>query len=176
MSEKSDGHAQNYHDLSGSEAREKIGSLVKGIHICMMNTAGKDGSIDSRPMALQNKPFDGMLWFLTRGSSEKVDEVQEDRHVTLTFAEPSDQKYVTLKGRASISQDRSKVHELWNDMYKAWFPKGPEDPDITVLRVDVSDGDYWEASSSKVVFYAKYALAAATGGQVPVGQSGHVSV
>ena len=150
--------------------------MVKGIHICMMNTAAKDGSIDSRPMALQDKPFDGTLWFLTRGSSEKVDEVQTDRNVTLTFADPSNQKYITLKGRASVSSDRAKVHELWNNMYKAWFPNGPEDPEISVLRVDVSDGDYWEASSSKVVFYAKYALASVTGGQVSVGESGHLTV
>ncbi len=176
MSEKNDQHAQNYHELSGAEAREKVAGLVKGIHICMMNTAGKDGSIDSRPMALQNTPFDGTFWFLTRESSEKVDEVQTDRHVTLTFAEPSDHKYVTLKGKASVSQDHAKVHELWNEMYKAWFPNGPEDPEIAVMRVDVSEGDYWDSSSSKLVFFAKYALAAATGGKVAVGESGHVSV
>lgn len=176
MSEKNDGHAKDYHELSGDEAREKVAGLVKGIHICMMNTLAKDGSIDSRPMALQNTPFDGTFWFLTRESSEKVDEVGADRHVTLTFAEPSDHKYVTLKGRASVSQDHAKVHELWNAMYKAWFPKGPEDPDIAVLRVKVTDGDYWDSSSSKLVFFAKYALAAATGGAVSVGESGHVKV
>ena len=176
MSETSEQQGQSHHDLSGNEAREKIGALVKGIHICMMNTAGKDGSIDSRPMAVQDKPFDGSLWFLTRESSEKVHEVKEDRHVTLTFADPSNQKYVTLKGRALVSQDHAKVHELWNAMYKAWFPKGPEDPDIAVLRVNVSEGDYWEASSSKVLFYAKYALAAVTGGSVSAGESGHVKV
>lgn len=26
-------------------------------------------------------------------------------------------------------------------MYKAWFPKGEDDPEIAVLRVDISDGD-----------------------------------
>ena len=176
MSEKNDGHAKDYHELSGKEAQEKIGALIKGIHICMMTTVAEDGSMDARPMAVQAKPFDGTVWFLTRGSSEKVDEVQKDRHVTLSFAEPSDSKYITLKGRASVTNDRSKIHELWNTMYKAWFPKGEDDPDIAVLRVDVSEGDYWEASSSKVLFYAKYALAAATGGSVPVGESGHVTV
>ncbi len=176
MSEANDKHAKDYHDLSGTEAKEKIGALIKGIHICMMTTVAKDGSMDARPMAVQDKPFDGTVWFLTRGSSEKVDEVQEDQHVTLSFAEPSDSKYITLKGRASVSKDRSKIHDLWNTMYKAWFPKGEDDPDIAVLRVDVSEGDYWEASSSKVLFYAKYAIAAATGGSVPVGESGHVSV
>lgn len=176
MSENKDQHGQDRQNLSGNEAREKIGGLVKDIHICMMNTVGEDGAIESRPMAVQNTPFDGTLWFLTRGSSGKIGELQQDRQVTLTFANPSDQNYLTLKGKASVSSDRAKVKELWNEMYKAWFPKGPDDPEIAVLRVAVSDGDYWEASDSKLVFLAKYALAAATGGQVPVGQSGRVSV
>lgn len=176
MSEANDKPGNEQQNLSGAEAREKIGGLVKGIHICMMNTVAADGTIDSRPMGVQDTPFDGTLWFLTHGSSGKVDEVQQDRHVTLTFAEPSDQKYVTLKGTATVSNDRGKIKELWNDMYKAWFPKGQDDPDIAVMRVAVTDGDYWSASSSKLVFFAKYAMAAATGGQVPVGQSGHVTV
>lgn len=176
MSESKANQGNEHQDLSGNEAREKITALVEGIHICMMSTVGKDGSIDSRPMGLQNTPFEGTFWFLTHGSSGKVDEIENDRHVTLTFAEPKDQKYVTLKGKASVSNDRSKIHELWNEMYKAWFPKGEGDPDIAVLRVDVSEGDYWEANSSKIVFFAKYALAAATGGKVSVGTSGHVSV
>ena len=176
MSEEKSQSAQDHHDLGGEEAKKKIAELVKGIHICMMTTVSPDGSIDARPMAVQSKPFDGTLWFLTRASSGKVEEVKQDEHVTLTFAEPSDSKYITLKGKASTSQDRSKIHDLWNVMYKAWFPKGEDDPDIAVLRVDVSDGDYWEASSSKVLFYAKYAVAAATGGSVPVGETGHVAV
>ncbi len=176
MSEQNDGHGQDRQNLSGTEAREKIATLVKGIHICMMSTVAEDGSIDSRPMAVQNTPFDGTLWFLTKGNSGKVDEVQHDQHVTLGFASPSDHKYVTLKGKASVSQDRSKIHELWNEMYKAWFPKGEDDPEITVLKVDVSDGDYWDSSSSKIVFFAKYALAAATGGKVSTGETGHIKV
>ncbi len=176
MSETSEQHAKDFHELSGKEAQEKIGTLIKGIHICMMTTAAEDGSMDARPMALQDKPFDGTVWFLTRDSSQKVDEVKKDRHVTLSFSDPSNSKYVTLKGKASLSNDRAKIHDLFNPMYKAWFPKGEDDPDIAVMRVDVSEGDYWEASSSKVLFYAKYAIAAVSGGSVPVGESGHVTV
>ena len=176
MSEANEKHATDYHELQGDEARSKVAELVKGIHICMMTTSAKDGSMDARPMALQNTPFDGTLYFLTRSTSEKVDEVKKDLHVTLTFAEPSDGKYVTLKGRGSVSEDRAKIHELWNSMYKAWFPQGEDDPDIAVMRVDVNDGDYWEASSSRIVRMAKIAIAAATGGSLAVGESGHVKV
>ena len=44
--------------------------------------------MSSRPMAVQNTPFNGTLWFLTRSTSEKIGEVQQDDRVTLTFAEP----------------------------------------------------------------------------------------
>lgn len=179
MSEKNDNHAKDYHELSGPEGLAKIEDLIKGIHICMMTTVGKDGSMDSRPMGVpsgEKGKFDGTMWFLTRGSSEKVNEVESDRHVTLTFAEPKDSKYVTLKGKGSVSSDRSKIKELWNPIYKAWFPKGEDDPDISVLRVDVIEGDYWEASASKLLVMAKYLAAAVTGGSVPVGESGHVTL
>jgi general stress protein 26 len=175
MSEKHD-HDTNYHELEGSTAREKVAELVKGIHIAMMTTMSEDGTMSSRPMAVQNSPFDGTLWFLTRSTSGKIDEIQHDSDVTLTFAEPKDSKYVALKGKAALSRDKEKIKELWNPMYKAWFPKGEDDPEIAVLRVDVHVGNYWEASSSRLVVMAKYAFAAATGGKLPVGEAGSLKV
>jgi len=180
MSEKNDKHAKEYHELSGEQGRNKIAELVKGIRMAMMTTVSADGSLSSRPMAVQeleeDEPFDGSLWFLTRADSTKVEEIGEDQHVGLTFAEPDDNKYISLKGRARVNQDRSRIKQLWNPMYKAWFPAGEDDPDIAVLRVDIEEADYWEASSSKLVMRAKYLAAAVTGGSVPVGESGHVEV
>lgn len=176
MSEKQDKHAKDYHELSGPEGLKKVAELVHGIEICMMNTQGADGRISSRPMAVQDVPFFGTLWFLASIRSEKIDEISGDRHVTLTFAEPKNSKYIALKGRATYSQDKEKIHELWNGWYKAWFPGGEDDPDIAVLRVDVSEGDYWEANASKIVVGLKYMAAAVTGGSVPTGESGHITV
>ncbi|WP_263378494.1 pyridoxamine 5'-phosphate oxidase family protein [Granulicella paludicola] len=175
MSEKND-HDSEYKELSGAEGTKKIGEMIGDIHIAMMTTVAKDGSMSSRPMAVQDTPFDGTLWFLTKKSSEKIEEVEADQHVTLTFAEPKDSEYLALKGRANISSDRTKIKELWNPLYKAWFPKGEDDPDIAVVKVDVVEGDYWEATSGKIVMLVKYAAAAATGGKVPVGEAGHITV
>ena len=51
-----------------------------------------------------------------------------------------------------------------------------DDPEIAVLRVDVTEGDYWEASSSKLVMGVKYVAAAVTRGKVEVGEAGHVRI
>jgi general stress protein 26 len=175
MSEKNDNDS-HYKELSGSEGQKKISELIKGIRIAMLTTVAGDGTMSSRPMAIQDEPFNGTLWFLTRSTSEKIDEVKQDQHVTLTFAEPKDSKYLSLKGRASVNQDRAKIKELWNPLYKAWFPKGQDDPEISVLRVEVSEADFWEASSSKLIMGVKYLAAAMTGGTLPVGEAGHVVV
>jgi general stress protein 26 len=166
-----------YKELHGAEGLKKIGELVRDIRITMMTTTAPDGSIDSRPMATQKTDdFDGVLWFLTRGESGKVAEIRHDSHVSLLYADPGDAKFVAVKGRASISQDRAMIRKLWNPMYKAWFPDGEDDPAITVLRVDVLEAEYWEASSSKLIRSAKYLAAAVTGGKVDVGEMGTVHV
>jgi len=166
-----------FRELSGAEGLKKIGELIKDIRITMMTTVAADGSIDSRPMATQKTDeFDGTVWFLTRHESGKVHEIQQDAHVTLCYADPGDSTYVSAKGKANVSADRAKIHELWNPMYKAWFPEGEDDPQITVLRVDITEAEYWEASSSKLVMGAKYLAAAITGGKVAVGETGKVHV
>ena len=144
-------------ELTGPEGLKKIGDLISEIRFAMLTTAAQDGTFDSRPMATQKKQFDGVLWFLTAQDSRKVDEI-------------------AIKGRANVSRDKATIHELWNPMYNAWFPGGEDDPQIRVLRVDVDEAEYWEASDSKIVRSLKYLAAAATRGAVEVGTHGTVRV
>jgi general stress protein 26 len=174
MSETTD--QRKFEELNGEAGHAKIHELIKKIRIAMFTTVAEDGSMNSRPMAIQDKPFDGTLWFLTRRTSDKVDEVVENQNVTLTFAEPKDAKFITLKGFANVNQSRAKIRELWNPMYKAWFPTGEEDPEIAVTRVQVLNGDFWEVSENRLIRFARYAAAAATGGSVSVGHAGHVEI
>ena len=162
--------------MQGDEGRKKIGELIKDVRICMLTTIAEDGTIDSRPMATQETEFDGTVWFLTRHESGKVAEIRHDAHVSLMYADPSNHNYVTAKGKAEVSQNREKIHELWNPMFKAWFPNGEEDPAIAVIKVTIHEAQYWEASSSKLIFGIKYLAAAVTGGKVPVGETGKVSL
>jgi len=162
-----------FQELYGTEGLKKIGDLIKDIRMAMLTTAAPDGSFDSRPMATQQmEDFDGTVWFLTQAGSGKLEEIADDSHVSLIYADSANAKYVTVKGFATVGRDRAKIRELWNSMYKAWFPEGEDDPSIRVLRVDVTEAQYWEASSSKLVRGVKYLAAAVTGGKVDVGEAG----
>jgi hypothetical protein len=64
---------------------------------------------------------------------------------------------------------------LWNPIYKAWFPKGEDDPEIAVLRIDNSEGRPVESQSQDRVGNT-LDRAALSGGSVPVSDAGHVTV
>lgn len=162
--------------MQGDEGRRKIGELIKDVRICMLTTVADDGTLDSRQMATQETEFDGTVWFLTRHESGKVAEIRHDAHVGLVYSDPSNHNYVAAKGRAEVSQNRNKIHDLWNPMFKAWFPEGEEDPSIAVLKVKIDEAQYWEASSSRIIFGIRYLAAAVTGGKVSVGETGKVSL
>lgn len=163
-------------ELTGPEGMKKIGELIGEIRFAMLTTLAPDGTFDSRPMATQKTEFDGVLWFLTAAASRKTGEIAENANVSLVYADPGNASYVTVKGHARVLDDRSKIRELWNAMYRAWFPGGEDDPNIRVLRVDVVEAEYWEASDSKIVRGIKYLAAAATKGAVDVGEHGTIDV
>jgi len=152
-----------------SEAHKKIGELIKDIRMAMMTTVGTDGALHSRPMATQEKEFDGVLWFMTRQDSGKVNEIRHDAQVNLTYADGKE-TFVSISGHAAVSRDRKKIDDLWNPLYKAWFPGGKDDPEITVLRVDVEEAEYWDAPANAVVRNVKMLTAALTGGKNNVGE------
>jgi general stress protein 26 len=145
------------------QAMKKINDLIKDIKMAMLTCCDSDGTLHSRPMATQNREFDGTLYFLTGKNSHKLEEIRNDSHVNLAYANPDDNQWVSVAGTASAMRDQQKIDELWSPFHKAWFPQGKEDPNITVLRVDVDTVEYWEAASSKMVQVAGLVKSLVTG-------------
>jgi general stress protein 26 len=153
-----------------SEQFEILVKRIKDIRIAMMTTVRHDGSLRSRPMATQEDPRDGVLWFFTLDDTPKTSEIERERHINLAYAEPDDQRYVSIAGIATIVRDRAKMQELWSPLYKAWFPDGLEDPNLALLRVTPEYAQYWEGPSLVGMAF-EYARALATGQRFEGGDS-----
>lgn len=149
--------------LDREEGINRLRELIKDIPFSMLTTVDSDGSLRSRPMAMQHAEFDGDLWFFTEGSSPKVDELQHDNRVNLALADPSAHKFISVSGRAEIVRDMAKAKELWNPTYKAWFPKGLDDPGLILVKVKAERAEFWDSPSGKVVQLLGYVKALATG-------------
>jgi general stress protein 26 len=155
-----------------TEAIKKLRDLIKGINIAMLTTVDEsDGTLRSRPMGTQQVEFDGDLWFFTRASAPKVGEVEREQQVNVSYADAGHNRYVSVSGTAHLVRDRKKNQELWNHLFKDWFPEGLDDPDLALLRVAVEKAEYWDSPSGKLVALAGFVKAIATGAPIEGGEN-----
>lgn len=152
---------------------KKIAELVKDIRTAMLTTVEPDGSLVSRPMAVQEVEFDGDLWFFTDVDSRKVAEIGRDTKVNVSFSSSS--AWVSISGNATIVDDTAKAKELWNVVLDAWFPDGPETPGLRLVNVTSETAEYWD-TPGKIATVISFAKAKATGERYSGGENETVTL
>ena len=156
-------------------ALEKLKALIGELRIAMMTTVAEDGSLHTRPMAVQRNPTLDQLWFFTSADSVKTDEIGATREVSLGFSDPGHQRYVAISGTARIVRDETKAWELWNPWVEVWFPKGPADPAVRLVQIIPHRAEYWDGSSNRMAVLYQSAKAA-LGGQPAMSQADHAKI
>jgi general stress protein 26 len=132
-----------------SAKTQQIAKLLEDIDICMFTTVGEGGYLVSRPLSTQAAEFDGeRLWFFTSARSPKIQEIKRNKKVNVAYASKDRNVYVSVTGDARMNKDRARIDEFWSDAYKAFWPRGKEDPDVVLLEVTVRSVEYWEGPGS----------------------------
>ena len=150
---------------------ERIWELAKRIGIAMFVTwDGKEQR--ARPLAATVEKDEGAIYFLTDVNGEKDDQVAEFPHVSVSFADHKHSKFVALSGKATVSNDRAKIKELWSPFAKAWWDS-PEDPAIRVIKVTPQDAELWD-SPGRIVTTISMLAAAVTGRTPKIGENAKV--
>ena len=128
-----------------------LNERLKTFDVAMLTTINtRDGSLHSRPMMTSKADFDGTLWFFSKFSSAKVDEIRSGSQVNLSYSTPAAGRYISVSGAAYVVPDRMKMEELWNESFRAWFPLGIDEPDLVLLRVDVVSAEVWDTEHKEV--------------------------
>ena len=144
--------------MSSQEHKQKIWNYIKDIKTAMVVT-DNNGYLHARPMHVVQDDYDGTFWFFTKAKSDKVDEVQKDSAVCLTFCNIKDDVHISLSGHARLSRDQAKIDEMWNPVVAAWFPEGKEDPNCALLEVKINKGEHWDSDSNPITFFYEIAKA-----------------
>jgi general stress protein 26 len=150
-------HTPVTHDLT------QLFEKIKDVRIAMLTSFDDKHQLHSRPMGTIKPDADGSLLFLTDKEHALVAEVQKDSQVGLTYSDPGQNIYVSVTGHAQVYRDQAKIDELWNESFKAWFPKGKGDPNITILKVEIQQAEYWDTPSSFLSVAYGYVRALVTG-------------
>ncbi len=155
---------ENHKDLQGTEAGKKIMELAgktKTCFFCTGITSGKPVTV--RPMSVQKMDEFGSLWFLSASDSHKNLDIARDNRVQLFFQGSAHSDFLSVYGEAAISTDKQLIKELWEPILKAWFTEGVDDPRITVIKVDVQEGYYWDNKHGNAIALMKIAAGAVMG-------------
>lgn len=155
------------------QKQDKAWELAESIMFCMFVTW--DGERQrARPMATTPDKDEHAIYMLTDEESAKSHQVDKFPVVTLAYADKSHNEFVSITGRAEVSNDREKIRELFNPFTKAWWDS-PEDPQIRVIKVTPEDAEYWDSPSGAAA-RMKMLAAAVTGGRPNMGDNSKVDL
>jgi general stress protein 26 len=129
---------------------QQFRSLVDDIPFAMFTTRAADGSLRSRPMVASTKAYDGRLWFVVRATASVAEEVRRDAVVNVTYVSAPEDRFVSVSGQATVISDVVRATEMWLSVYQTWFAGGPTDPELTLIRIDLSRVEYWDRKTGRM--------------------------
>ena len=146
-----------------AEDAQTIAKLIEDIDITMFTTVGSEGYLVSRPLSTQKAQFDGeKVWFFVASDSPKVAEIARNSKVNLAYASKGRNTYVSMAGDAYVNNDPVKIEAFWNDALKAYFPRGINDPKLTLIEVAVRTAEFWDGPGSLIGKAIAFAVARVT--------------
>lgn len=151
---------------------KRVWEMIDAIDICMFVTK-RGADVHGRPMSTIGKPDEGKVYLLTDKSAAKDDEIAEDPAVYLGYSKGS--QHLSLNGTAVVSQDRALVKRIWTPSAQAFWPNGPDDPNIVAIAVTPSSAEYWDGPNG-IVAGVKMAFAIATGAKPDMGENAKVAM
>jgi general stress protein 26 len=141
---------------------DHVWEIAEKIKMCMLVTFAA-GKMRSRPMHAMADREAGYLWFITDRQGAKDDEIRSAPDVCLAFADTASNSYLSMTGCAEMLRDVAKAKELWSTETQTWWPKGPTDPDVRVLRVAPDSAEYWDARGNSITVALTLAAARLSG-------------
>lgn len=130
------------------DPRKTLAELLPEFRFAMVTTTDPDGKLTARPLTVQEAEFDGDLWFVVDRESSVAAHVYARPGVGVALS--TNDAWVSLAGEAQIVDDRARLDHYWSSTLEAWFPDGPDDPRVTLLRIDAVSGEYWSSAGGRI--------------------------
>ena len=149
-------------EAAGPQERHDLWKRLADLEVAMLTTRDANGELHARPVQ-PVRVEEGRIWFFTSVNGGIADDVARDAYVHLAFVDRDAGLYASLSGDARLLRDPVEARASWSTTAGVWYPGGPEDPSLGLLRVDVHRADYWDVKESRAVQFFRLAAAAVTG-------------
>src|SRR5579871_357034 len=139
---------------------------------CGMLGAGHPPRGHFVPMAAFPEPESGKIWFFAHRGSDLAGAGERGAPAVLIVMAKDQELQACIRGELRTTPDPLHRDKYWGPMVSAWFAKGKDDPDLTLLCLTCEDADVWVSDAGMLKFGWEIAKANLTGGTPNVG--GHV--
>jgi general stress protein 26 len=151
----------------------RIWDIIERVGVCMLTTHSA-GGLRARPVEARLERDTELIWIVTDLRSSKESEIEAEHDVGLTFTDDSEKAYLSITARAIVQHDHAKVAEIWRYADNLWW-KGPDDPNVCVLRITPLTAELWDGPASKAVAAFEF-VKALTGAKPNLGENRKVTV
>ena len=141
--------------------RQRVLEIARDARIAMVTSLSDAGELHSRPMTPQLVGDDAAIWFLVAADTDQARDISARPEVNVAFSESG--SWLSVAGHAQVLDDRARINEFWSSASEAWFPEGPDDPRLRVLKVSGVSAEYWAAPGGRVATVLSFVKAKATG-------------
>ncbi len=157
--------------MEGQATEREFEEVLGEFETAVLTTRGADGHLHARPMELQGHDGAEAVWFATSRDSDKCGDIQHDPQVGLSFHQGAHgADYLSIPGRAELVDDRSKIHELWRAGWRGWFPEGPDQADLVLIKVVPEHVEWVKPRGGRLRSLATMARNALTGSREEPGE------
>ena len=160
--------------MSDAENISKVTGIINDSHIGMFTTINEKGALVSRPLAVQEVKDDGDMWFFTSANTSQVAHIKANPAVNASFGQRTE--WVSVAGTAEVVTDRQLIHDMWNQVVEAWFPDGPDTPEVVLLHVASDSAEYWSSPGWTAATVLQWIKSKVTHNRMSVGESGTVEL
>ena len=110
-----------------------------------------------------------------RPRSDKEREIASEHDVGVVFVDGNANVYLSITARAEAGSDPAKAAEIWKSTDDMWW-RGPDDPNVCVLRVRPLIAELWDGPSSKALAVLEFVKARLTNEKPSLGENRKVTV
>lgn len=153
---------------------DRIWDIIERVQVCMFTTRCADG-LRARPLEARPDRDEAVIWFVTDLRSDKEREIEFEHDVGLVFVDGNTNGYLSITARAEAGGDAAKAAEIWKSTDNTWW-RGPDDPNVCVLRVRPLIAELWDGPSNKAVAVLEFVKAQLTGKKPNLGENCKVTV
>jgi general stress protein 26 len=162
--------------MATSKKIDELYGLIRGIETAMFTTRRATGQLVSRPMATQDRIEGADLWFVTNAEAHKLDDLTVDPHVNCSYYNNRTHEWVSVSGVARVSRSRTRIRQLYQEDWKAWFGDkggerdgGPNDPRIALILVEAELATYMKVNKPRPITLFETLRAKVTGSRPILG-------